>query len=803
MTISRFYFFPNLLCLIFLILPLFQCRRTIPSLASPRTIENGILDLRLADVNSLEPFPLSGIWNAYPGELPSTEEEFLALEKKEPMKLAVPGYWVNQGLPAHGYVTYKLQLKLNTYENLMFYLKEASSAYRVYSYHPERGLVSLGGSGILSKTSEGSVGYYGETARAFRAAPDTILYIQISNYLYSRGGPYYTPVLGNAQKTLLYLRFKERKKYFFIGFFTILIISHLFLYLHRHKQKQTLWFALLCICWLLRIVLFERISRDWFIESDWMEMLQIRLEYLSFIGFMFFSLMFFFEIYPAYIKSKFHKILFLPVIISLVVTILTPYSVYTKLLQLNQVYMVIILLIAMYSALKALFHKETRYEGGVIVLGTGVILIATIYDSIVFFQRWDLPLVTDIGFTFFSLCLAIVISSQNSKAWETAEYLTLNLRKEVDWKTIELRKEKEKAEKTGELKDKFISIVSHDIRSPLFGISSVVNLLTESPPSLSPERTKQVLGEASTGLKNILNMVEELIKYSRFQNASVFPDYQLFDFHLLLESLVEKAQNQLELKHLSLETNLSESAVGIGDPNLIEHLIWNLITNAIKFTPEGGKIQIFLSEENHNWCLTVKDTGIGMPVYWAENVLEEGFLYIRKGTKEEMGAGVGLAFCKEVAERHGAKLTLQSEENNGTTVQFCLPNFEKIILVLDDNPGYRKQIRNILKDIECIIWEEEFPDHALSSIGKLKPDLIIVDQSMPEKTGLIFLEELYSDEERVDIRSILVSSSHTNPSTGKKLEKEALALGCDAFVTKTEPDSRLLGLVKEYLFLRD
>lgn len=789
--------------ILFLIwMPLTQCKEEIfPSLGAPRTLENGILDLSFISPGSLEPFPLAGDWLAYPGELPETELEFLALENKVGVPLKIPGYWVNQGLPAHGFVTYKLKLKLDFPENLMIYLREASSAYRIFHLNKERGLVLLGEGGKVSKSADGSVGYYEETARTFRGTPSSVLYLQVSNYLYSRGGPYYSPILGSSQKTLVYLRFKERKKTFFLGFFAILVVSHFFLFVHRPKQRQALFFAMLCLCWLLRILLFERFSRDWFVPSDFMEMLQIRLEYLSFVGIMFFSLKFFFETYPIYLQQKFTRLLLIPVILSFVVTCVTPYSFYTKLLVFNQVYMAFILCVTIYAAIRGVTQKESRYEAGVILFGTGIVLLTTIYDSVVFFKRWDLPLLTDIGFSVFSLCLSIVISSQNSKAWETAEYLTLNLQKEVDWKTIELRKEKEKAEKSGELKDKFISIVSHDIRSPLFGISSVVNLLTESPPTLSPEKTKQVLGEASVGLKNILSMVEELIKYSRFQNAAVFPDYQLFDFHLLVQNLLEKAESQIQSKKIQLVSNIVESSVGIGDPNLIEHLIWNLMTNALKFTKEGGMIEISLLEQNRNWCLRIKDNGIGMPEYWSKHVLEEGFLYIRKGTRDEMGAGVGLAFCKEVAERHGAKLELISEDSKGTSVEFVLPNYEKIILVLDDNPGYRKQIRNILKDFEVIIWEEEFPEHALTSIGKLKPDLIIVDQSMPEKTGIEFLKELYSEEERMEIRSILVSSSHTNPSNGKKLEKEALEIGCDAFVTKTEPDEKLKKLVVEYLQL--
>ncbi|TGL75532.1 hybrid sensor histidine kinase/response regulator [Leptospira jelokensis] len=778
-----------------------HCNRGIPTLGPAKSIQKGVLDLTKEDLHTLEPFPLAGEWDAFPGELPETEPEFVALSEKQAVPLAVPAYWVNQNLPAHGFVTYRLQLKVTEPMNLMLYLREASSAYKLYYHNKERGLVLLGSAGKVSKTKEGSIGYYLETGRSFRATPSTVLYLQISNYLYSRGGPYYSPILGEVGKMILYLRFKERKKSFFFGVFLVLTVSHLFLYIHRRKDKSTLWFALLCFSWLIRILLFERVSRDWFVGTDFLEMLQIRLEYLAFCGIQLFSLLFFFYIQPHLAPLKLKKFLLFPIAIEILIILTTPYAVYTKLLVFSQVYMTLILIFALVAAFRSTFQRETRYIGIYIAVGTLVILSATIYDSVVFFKRWDLPLVTDLGFAIFCMCLAIVISKQNAHTWETAEYLSLNLRKEVEWKTLELKKEKEKAEKTGELKDKFISIVSHDIRSPLFGISSVVNLLTESPPSLSPERAKQVLGEASTGLKNILSMVEELIKYSRFQNASVFPDYQLFDFRQITDQLMDRIQEMAKPKNITVLTHIDESSIGIGDPNLIEHLVWNLLTNAVKFTKESGTVEVSLTEAGKFWSLKVKDTGIGMPSYWAEHVLEEGFLFVRKGTADEMGAGVGLAFCHEVADRHGASLVVESEENKGTSVELLLPNFEKIVLVLDDNPGYRKQVRKVLKDLPCIVWEEEYPDHALYSVARLKPDLIIVDFSMPEKTGLDFLRDLYANSEMEEIRSLLVSSSHTDPNTGYKLETEVMELGGDAFLTKTSPDEKMVEVVKRLLDL--
>ncbi|BDA79470.1 histidine kinase [Leptospira kobayashii] len=763
--------------------------------------KGGVLDLRGLDLTKLEPFPLAGEWDAFPGKLPKSESEFLSLEKEKPKALAIPGYWVNQNLPAHGFVTYRLRILVDEPGGLMVYLREASSAYKLFSWNPGLGLSELGSAGKLSTNKEDSIGYYTESARAFRVQEGTVLYLLVSNYLYSRGGPYYSPVLGSSGKTLVWLRFKERKKLFFVGVFFLLALYHFVLFFHRSKERYTFWYALLCFSWLIRILLFERITRDWFEPSDFMEMLQIRLEYLAFISAQLFSVLFFFDFFAAFLRSKVRNLYLIPIAFFGIVISLAPYQYYTKLLQVTQAYMVIILLSSLYAAVKSIQNKDTRYTGFVFLIGSFVILFTTIFDSIVFLKRWDLPFLTDFGFSIYSICLAVIISSRNSYAWETAEYLTLNLRKEVDWKTIELRREKERAEKASEMKDKFISIVSHDIRSPLFGISSVVNLLTETPPSLSPENTKQVLGDASSGLKNLLSMVEELIQYSRFQNATVFPDYQLFDYYVLAESLLEKAKPLADAKKIILTTDVSESSVGIGDPNLIEHLLWNLISNSIKFTHNGGSIRLSLSEEDKVWCFSVEDSGIGIPEVWLSTIFDSGFNYLRKGTNDEIGAGVGLAFCKEVTDRHGGRLEALSQNEKGSTFKFYLPNYEKVVLLLDDNPGYRNQLRKILKGLPCIVWEEEFPDHAIRSIGKLKPDLIIVDYAMPDKTGIQFLQELYSDNDMVEIRSLLLSSSQTDPNTGKKLEEDVIAIGGDAFLKKTVSDERLLSEIKKLLSL--
>ncbi|WP_425528986.1 7TM-DISM domain-containing protein, partial [Leptospira levettii] len=431
LTTKRVY----LLFVVFLLFPFVQCNRGIPSLASAKTIQNGVLDLTKEDLNTLDPFPLAGEWHAFPGEMPETEAEFQALDQKTPQILAVPGYWVNQNLPAHGVVTYRLKLQVKEPMNLMVYLREASSAYKLYYHNQERGLVLLGSAGKVAKTKEESIGYYLETGRSFRATPSTVLYLQISNYLYSRGGPYYSPILGEVGKTILYLRFKERKKSFFFGVFLILFIIHLFLYIHRNKNKSTLWFSLLCFSWMIRILLFERVSRDWFIGSDFLEMLQIRLEYLAFCGIQMFSLLFFYEIQLHFIPNKFKRYLLVPILLEILIILTTRYAVYTKLLVFSQVYMTIILILALVAAIRSILVRESRYIGIYITFGTLVILFATVYDSVVFFKRWDLPLITDLGFGIFCMCLAIVISKQNAHTWETAEYLTLNLRKEVEWKT--------------------------------------------------------------------------------------------------------------------------------------------------------------------------------------------------------------------------------------------------------------------------------------------------------------------------------------------------------------------------------
>jgi signal transduction histidine kinase len=778
-----------------------SCSETQAPEPSPKIITSGVLDLTGIPLDNLSPFPLRGEWDAFPGELPVLASDFLALEEKKPSPLYIPGYWIDQNLPAHGFVTYRLKLQVDNPGSLMLYLREASSAYKVFVWSPEKGLVLLGLAGRLSRTKENSIGYYTETAKSFRVSKGSILFLQVSNFLYSRGGAYYSPMLGGTDKTIEFLRNKDRKKMFFIGVFSLLFFYHLILFLHRRKDHFTLFYAFVCMSLLVRMLLFERLTRSWFVPSDFMEMLQIRMEYIAFVCVQLFSLLFFYYFFMPLISKKKRTLMFLPPLFLLLSTLTLPYSLYTKLLQVMQLHMVAILIYACYAVSSYVKRKETRYTGIVFLLGAFVILSTTVFDSIVFLMRWDLPFLTDYGFTFYSICLAIIISHRNSRAWETAEYLTFNLQSEVEQKIAELRREKERAERANDLKDKFISIVSHDIRSPLFGISSVLSLLTESPPSLTPEGAKQVLGDASSGLKNLLSMVEGLLNYSRFQNATLFPDFQLFDFSPILANLSERATPLLAAKRIRLSIEADESSVGIGDPHLIEHLIWNLMTNAIKFTPMDKAILISLKEESGAWCLQITDQGIGFPKSWVNSIFDEGFQYLRKGTIGEMGAGIGLAFCKEVSDRHGATLIANSTEGEGAVFEFRLPNFDKVVMVLDDNPGYRKQLRKIIKNIPCILWEEEDPIQAMDAILKLKPDLILVDFSMPEKNGITFLSELYKNPDLLDIRTILLSSESIDPNTGNRLDLEVTRVGGDCFIKKSANDQKIISEILRLLKL--
>ena len=226
-------------------------------------------------------------------------------------------------------------------------------------------------------------------------------------------------------------------------------------------------------------------------------------------------------------------------------------------------------------------------------------------------------------------------------------------------------------------KDKFFSIIAHDLRSPFNGFLGLTEIMDEELPRLPMHEIQKIALMLRKSATNLFSLLGNLLDWSRMQRGlTTFNP----DFHLLMAKLSESMVYVLEganKKEVSINYDIPGNLVVYADPNMLSGIIRNLVSNAVKFTPRGGSILISArSGDFKSVHISVKDSGIGMNKYMLDNLFCLDVNTKRTGTDGEYSTGLGLILCKDFIEKHGGKLWVESEEGKGSTFHFTLP--EKI-----------------------------------------------------------------------------------------------------------------------------
>ena len=221
-------------------------------------------------------------------------------------------------------------------------------------------------------------------------------------------------------------------------------------------------------------------------------------------------------------------------------------------------------------------------------------------------------------------------------------------------------------------KDKFFSIISHDLKGPLNSLTSFSSLLINHTESLSKEEIKMFASDFDKSLKNLFALLENLLEWSRSQTGNIEFVPEPFDLAAMLEENKELLKAQAQNKNITLMNESPEKVLISAHKNSINTVVRNLISNAIKFTPEGGKITLKASRQNGEAVTSIADTGVGM----GQNVIDKLFRidskHSTKGTANEKGTGLGLILCKEFVEKNGGRIWVTSKEGEGSVFYFSL-----------------------------------------------------------------------------------------------------------------------------------
>lgn len=221
-------------------------------------------------------------------------------------------------------------------------------------------------------------------------------------------------------------------------------------------------------------------------------------------------------------------------------------------------------------------------------------------------------------------------------------------------------------------KDKFFSIISHDLKGPLNSLTSFSGLLINHFNSLSKEDIQTLAKDLDKSLKNLFALLENLLEWSRAQTGNIEFKPEAFDLNSLLKENVELLRGQAQNKSLTLEQTSNETIIVNADRNSINTVVRNLVSNAIKFTPPGGHITLTVKIDGSKIVTSVSDTGVGMSPEVISKLFRIDTKHSTKGTANEKGTGLGLILCKEFVEKNGGTISVTSVPGQGSVFSFTL-----------------------------------------------------------------------------------------------------------------------------------
>lgn len=240
---------------------------------------------------------------------------------------------------------------------------------------------------------------------------------------------------------------------------------------------------------------------------------------------------------------------------------------------------------------------------------------------------------------------------------------------------VDLDRQNDELSRLNDTKDKFFSIISHDLRNPITAVMLMGDILKSNLENLSSEQLQKQISKISDSLKQLYELFENLHRWSQSQTGTIDFNPEEFNLLLIVNDIIKLLKTHAGNKNIKLEFEVEPDIVVFGDKNMIETAIRNLVSNAIKFTNKDGVIQIKHEyDSNNSHQISIIDNGIGMDDHIKERLFKIGEKGIKqKGTAQEPGSGLGLILCQEFVEKHGGKIWVESQVGVGSTFNFTIP----------------------------------------------------------------------------------------------------------------------------------
>lgn len=365
-------------------------------------------------------------------------------------------------------------------------------------------------------------------------------------------------------------------------------------------------------------------------------------------------------------------------------------------------------------------------------------------------------------------------------------------------------------------KDKFFSIIAHDLRSPFNSFLGLTQIMAENLQDLTMEEIRKFTLTMRDSVSHLYRLLENLLQWSRMQQGMILFNPEVIPLCSIIVDSLEIMAEPAQKKEIEITCTMPENLEVLADVNVVQTIIRNLVSNAIKFTPRGGKVDIAAKVLPDRFIeVSVADTGIGMNREMLDKLFHLDGKVNREGTEGEASTGLGLILCKEFIEKQGGKLWVESEEGKGSVFYFTLPYAEESekrnlgengasavepveeaenlkILIAEDDETYELLMSIAVKMFGNEILTARTGAEAVE-ICRNNPDidLIMMDVQMPELDGYEATRQI-----RKFNKDVIIIALTGFGFTGER--EKAIQAGCNDYFSKPVNKYKLKAVRQKY-----
>jgi two-component system sensor histidine kinase ChiS len=626
-----------------------------------QNVVKGHADLSSYDFSVSGKYELWGEWEFYWNKL-LTPQDFSINQSPE---WFWPYGWNRQSeYPALGYATYRLRLTLPTNQRgLILFFPVINSSAKIW----------LNGQLVLEsgRLSINRNDYRPELSSSLISIPDgspTVeLIIQVANWTYFSGGLFGSAELNTSDATFDEVNRRNGVENFFAGSLIAMFLYQVILFFLYDRGKAHLWLALICLGVALRSLIVHGGSfllPNLFPGISWEIWKKIEFGSVYAIE-VFFPL----YVYHLFIGSAPRKPLyfFATISIGLVTTVLfTPQYVYGPLLEICHVGLLSGFIYAVYSIGKAWRHgnKDARVIFFGVLASFPFILAEILKNSHFFPVNIPFMYLVEMGVLIFLLFQVYLLANHVAKSYKNLESLNQTLEKTVEERTEQLVT-------ANTVKDRLLSVMSHDIKSPLNSLKGVLNIYNKG--AISKDEFSTLTMQIENDLSKTSMLVENILHWTASQIKGVQLKPEKFNLFELVEDTIRLFDSNVLAKKISIHHNVLPKTDVTSERNILTLVLRNLLSNAIKFSPEGGKITVEFKTGNSVLELRVKDDGVGMNSETVQSLMSSNNAVSTLGTGNEKGTGLGISLCREYVNSAGGGISVESAPGKGTTFIVVLP----------------------------------------------------------------------------------------------------------------------------------